>query len=74
MTAKPYGRRDRIAAALCNWILRHVASERYRKMVDGSVRYGLAVVAIEEEGRPEAFFDEHDLAAIGAHEDGGEEK
>lgn len=37
-----YGRRDRIAAALCNWIMRHVASERYRKMIGGSVSYGMA--------------------------------
>ena len=50
---KPYGKRDRIAAALCNWILRHVASERYRKMVDGSVRYGLEAAARNEgEWRP----------------------
>ena len=39
---KPYGLRDRIAAAVCNWILRHVASERSRKMIGGSVSYGMA--------------------------------
>ena len=33
MSVKPYSRRDRIAAALCNWTLRRVASERYRKMI-----------------------------------------
>lgn len=38
----PYGRRDRIAACLCNWIMRHVASEHYRKMIGGSVSYGMA--------------------------------
>ena len=45
---RPYGRRDRIAGALCNWIMRHVASERYRKMIGGSVRYGLAAAARDE--------------------------
>jgi hypothetical protein len=73
VSMKPYGCRDRLAGALCNWILRHVASERYRKMIGGSIRYGLAAAAIdEEEGRPPAFFDDHDLAAIGMCEDRGE--
>ena len=52
LPVKPYGKRDRIAAALCNWILRHVASERYRKMVDGSVRYGLAAAKRDESADP----------------------
>ncbi len=39
---EPYGWRDRIAAAACNWIMRHIATERYRKMIGGSVSYGLA--------------------------------
>ena|SRR5579859_6009713 len=43
-----YGRRDRIAAALCNWIMRHVASERYRKMIGGSVSYGMASALRDE--------------------------
>lgn len=45
---KPYGIRDRIAAAACNWILRHVASERYRKMTGGAIRYGLTAAARDE--------------------------
>lgn len=50
---KPYGLRDRIAAAACNWILRHVASERYRKMTGGALGYGLASAARDErEDRP----------------------
>ncbi len=49
---EPYGLRDRIAAAVCNWVLRHVASERYRKMIGGSVSYGLAsAVRDDREGR-----------------------
>lgn len=52
MTATPYGLRDRIAAALCNWIMRHVASERYRKMIGGAVSYGLAsAVRDDADGR-----------------------
>lgn len=44
--------RDRFAAAICNWVMRHVASERYRKMTGGAIRYGLAAAARdEEEGR-----------------------
>jgi hypothetical protein len=58
VTDKPYGLRDRIAVAVCNWVLQHVASERYQKMVDGSIRYGLALVTVEEEDRPLAFWDE----------------
>jgi hypothetical protein len=47
-TATPYGRRDRIAAAICNWTLRHIASERYRKMIGGSIGYGLASAARDD--------------------------
>jgi hypothetical protein len=48
-----YGRRDRVAAALCNWILRHIASERYREMIGGAVSYGFAsAVRDDREGRP----------------------
>ena len=49
---KPYGLRDRIACALCNWVLRHIASDRYRKMIGGSVSFGLAsAVRDDREGR-----------------------
>jgi len=49
---KPYGLRDRIACALCNWVLRHIASDRYRKMIGGSVSYGLSsAVRDDREGR-----------------------
>lgn len=44
--------RDRLAAALCNFILRTLASEHYRKMVQGSVLYGLASAQRDQaEGR-----------------------
>jgi hypothetical protein len=56
----PYGRRDRIAAALCNWIMRHVASDRYRKMIGGSVSYGMAGAFrddLEGRGAPPPLWD-----------------
>jgi hypothetical protein len=43
-----YGRRDRLAAAVCDWILRNVASDRYRLMIDGAIRYGLLAAARDE--------------------------
>lgn len=47
-----YSRRDRIAAWACAWIMCHVASERYRKMIFGSVSYGLAAAFRDDiEGR-----------------------
>lgn len=33
--------RDKIAWTLCNWILNHIATEWYRKRIDGAIRYGL---------------------------------
>lgn len=45
-------RRDRIAAWLCNAVLRTVATPRYRKFVAGAIAYGLASAARDEsEGR-----------------------
>jgi hypothetical protein len=35
---------------------------------------GEALVPVEDEPRPAAFLDGHDLAAIGAHEDGSEDE
>lgn len=44
--------RDRVAVAVCNWVLRHVATRRYRLAAEGAVRYGLAAAARDEaEGR-----------------------
>ena len=44
--------RDRIAAAICNWTMRHVASEHYRKMIGGSVSYSMASALRDDlEGR-----------------------
>jgi hypothetical protein len=53
MTAKPYGLRDRIAIAACNWALSHVATDRCRKMISGAIRYGMAAADRDErEGIP----------------------
>ena len=50
------GRRDRIAAWLCNWILRHLATETYNDFIGGSIRYGMASAARDEqEGREPPF-------------------
>jgi len=40
--------RDRVAAAVCNWVLRHVATGRYRQLIDGAIKYGLAAAARDE--------------------------
>jgi hypothetical protein len=37
--------RDRLACWLCNVILNHLATPWYRKMVGGSIRYGLLSAA-----------------------------
>jgi hypothetical protein len=45
--------RDRLACWLCNLILNHLATPWYRKMVGGSIRYGLLAAASDErEGVP----------------------
>jgi hypothetical protein len=38
--------RDRIAVRICNAVLRVLATEHYRKMVAGSIRYGLTAAAM----------------------------
>lgn len=43
-------RRDRIAAALCTWILRHVATDRFRRPLDNQVRYELRAAARRASG------------------------
>lgn len=43
--ADGYTFRDRVVCTVCNWLLTHVASERYRKMIGGSIRYGLMAAA-----------------------------
>jgi hypothetical protein len=45
---KPYGLRDRIAIAVCNWALNHVATDRCRKMISGAIRYGMAAADRDE--------------------------
>lgn len=37
--------RDRLVCVVCNWLLNHVASERYRAMIGGSIQYGLRAAA-----------------------------
>ena len=56
MTAKPYGLRDRASVAICNWIMRHVASDQYRTGIDRAIRRGLAVKA----GPPASWATEWD--------------
>lgn len=37
-----FGRfRDDLTRVVCNFMLRHVATEWYRKMIEGSILYGL---------------------------------
>jgi hypothetical protein len=40
--------RDRVAVRICNAVLRVLATEHYRKMVAGSVEYGLRAAARDE--------------------------
>ena len=50
-----------------------VPPDQVRRLLWGA--YGGRVpVAVEDEPRPAAFFDERDLAVIGMNEDGGEEE
>jgi len=48
-----------------------VPADQVRRLLWGA--YGGMPVVIGDEPRPAVVFDEHDLAAIGLHEDGGEE-
>ena len=41
--------RDRIAVRICNAVLRVLATEHYRKMVAGSITYGLRAAARDEQ-------------------------
>jgi hypothetical protein len=40
-----FKRRDNLVCAVCNFLLRHVASRNYRRAIEGSVRYGLQAAA-----------------------------
>lgn len=57
MTLRPIGDyqptfRDKVAHRLANWALR-IGTPRYRKMVEGSMLYGMNAAARDEfEGRP----------------------
>jgi hypothetical protein len=42
-----YGRRDRLAAALLAWVLRHVASQHYRTVAGEAIWLGLNQAAKE---------------------------
>ena len=38
----PFGKfRDNLTRVVCNFMLRYVATEWYRKMIEGSILYGL---------------------------------
>jgi hypothetical protein len=39
--------RDKVACAVCNWTLRHVASPWYRNMIGGAIIYGLKAAAYD---------------------------
>ena len=41
--------RDRVAVRVCNAVMRVLATEHYRKMLAGSVRYGLRAAARDEQ-------------------------
>lgn len=43
--------RDGLVRVVCNLMLRHVATEWYRKMIEGSILYGLD--AVRKESREE---------------------
>lgn len=45
---KGYSLRDRIAWAICNFALNHIATEHYRKMISGSIRLGMMSAADED--------------------------
>jgi hypothetical protein len=52
LTMYRYGRRDRVAAALLAWVLRYVASERYRRTAAGAMWRGLdGAAALRPAGR-----------------------
>lgn len=33
--------RDRLVASMCNWLLKHVATDRYEKLIGGSIQLGV---------------------------------
>jgi hypothetical protein len=46
-------RRDRLAWAICTWVLRHVATSEYAQFITGINRYGIAAAARDaSEDRP----------------------
>lgn len=38
-----------VAWWLCNWILRHVATDWYERVINGTIRYGLAAAKRDED-------------------------
>lgn len=54
--------RDRFVCAVCNWLLLHVASEWYRKMVGGALRLGLQTAA--KPVSVESLLTDEDIAAM----------
>lgn len=45
MTSTQTPWRDRLAARLCNLILTHIATDHYRRMIEGSIRLGMLTAA-----------------------------
>ena len=41
--------RDRIAVRVCNAVMRVLATEHYRQMITGAIRYGLRAAARDEQ-------------------------
>lgn len=40
--------RNRVAWWLCEWVMAHVADERYQSFISGAVRYGVYAAARDE--------------------------
>jgi hypothetical protein len=50
---KGYTNGDRMVVAICNFLLRHFASERYNAFIKGAITYGMDAAARDVlEGRP----------------------
>ncbi len=41
-------KRDEIAVGICNWVLRHIATEWTEKFVGGAIEYGMRAAARDE--------------------------
>jgi hypothetical protein len=62
--------RDRVVCAVCNWLLNHVASARYRAMIASSISYGMRAAADGYTPRPfHEYLDADDFAAMAEDRD-----